>query len=101
MHIEHFRHKLLAEREKIRMLEGTRNDSSATVELDQSAVGRLSRMDTMQQQAMAQNTRQRSEQALIRIEAALLRQRRLWFLLGMRRGARSCHHTLYPLCHET
>jgi len=71
--IEHFRSKLLAEKQKIHTMEGTRKDSSATVELDQAAVGRLSRMDALQQQAMAQNTRQRSEQALLRIEAALRR----------------------------
>ena len=70
---EHFRRKLLAEREAILSMAATREDSTATVKLDQSAVGRLSRMDALQQQAMAQNTRQRSEQALLRIEAALRR----------------------------
>lgn len=71
--IAHFRTRLEAERETILGLSAIRNASSATVELDQSSVGRLSRMDAMQQQAMAQNIRQRSEQALRLIDAALSR----------------------------
>ena len=71
--IAYFCTKLQAEREAILELKETRNASIATVELDQSAVGRLSRMDAMQQQAMAQNTRQRSEQSLRLIETALHR----------------------------
>jgi len=45
----------------------------ATVELDQQAVGRLSRMDALQNQAMAKATgaRRRAERA--RLEAALAR----------------------------
>ncbi|MEP1209174.1 MAG: TraR/DksA C4-type zinc finger protein [Rhizobiaceae bacterium] len=44
------------------------------VSLDQQSVGRLSRMDAMQQQAMNQATEQKRKYDLIRIEAA---QRRL------------------------
>jgi len=36
-------------------------DSASPVMLDQSSVGRLSRMDAMQQQAMAKATRQKSQ----------------------------------------
>jgi DnaK suppressor protein len=43
------------------------------VELDQSKVGRLSRMDAMQAQAMAQASGQRREAMLRNIEAALKR----------------------------
>jgi DnaK suppressor protein len=43
------------------------------VELDQTKVGRLLRMDAMQQQAMAQATARRSEQELQRIRTALAR----------------------------
>lgn len=43
------------------------------VELDQQKVGRLSRMDALQEQAMAQATEQRREQELKRIDAALRR----------------------------
>lgn len=46
---------------------------SATVELDQSRVGRLSRMDAMQGQAMSQEAQRRREQELRQITAALKR----------------------------
>ena len=69
--IAYFRSLLLQKREELLSLEQTRNAATATVTLDQSSVGRLSRMDAMQQQAMAQDSRQRAELALRRIEAAL------------------------------
>lgn len=68
-----FRRKLVEAREAIIALQDERNASSATVMLDQSSVGRLSRMDALQQQAMAQNSQERAEMALRRIEAALRR----------------------------
>lgn len=71
--IEHFRSLLLQAREQLRALQEARDSAAATVELDQSSVGRLSRMDAMQQQAMGQNSQQRARQALGRIEAALRR----------------------------
>lgn len=71
--IDHFRNKLLAARDAILGLADTRNASTATVVLDQTSVGRLSRMDALQQQAMAQSTRQRAERELQRIDAALRR----------------------------
>ena len=71
--IDHFRVLLLKTREELRVLQDTRQAAAATVELDQSSVGRLSRMDALQQQAMAQDGRQRAELALRRIEAALRR----------------------------
>ena len=43
------------------------------VELDQTSVGRLSRMDAMQAQAMQLETGRRREQELIRIDSALKR----------------------------
>lgn len=45
----------------------------APVELDQSSVGRLSRMDALQQQAMGRETRRRRAAELVRIKAALQR----------------------------
>ncbi len=48
-------------------------DSTKPVELDQASVGRLSRMDAMQAQEMAQETARRRQQQLTRIEAALRR----------------------------
>lgn len=71
--IEHFRAKLLQRREEMLALEETRKDAAGTVVLDQTSVGRLSRMDAMQQQAMAKNTRQRAAVELQRIAAALRR----------------------------
>lgn len=46
---------------------------AAVVELDQSRVGRLSRMDAMQAQAMAQASEQRRAETQRRIAAALRR----------------------------
>lgn len=46
-------------------------DAADTVELDQSSIGRLSRMDAMQSQAMAKATLQRRKQKRIDILAAL------------------------------
>ena len=71
--IRRFKAKLLQAREEILSMQGTRDASAATVVLDQSSVGRLSRMDALQQQALAKSSRQRAEQSLRRIEAALRR----------------------------
>ncbi|MBL28493.1 MAG: molecular chaperone DnaK [Rhodospirillaceae bacterium] len=46
-------------------------ESRKPVELDQAAVGRLSRMDALQVQAMAQATERHREQEIARIKAAL------------------------------
>ena len=43
------------------------------VELDQTRVGRLSRMDALQGQAMAQETARRRDNEVVRIDAALKR----------------------------
>lgn len=48
-------------------------DDSRPVELDQTRVGRLSRMDALQSQAMAQETERRRHQELVRIDQALKR----------------------------
>lgn len=65
--------RLQARREELQaMRESTRSDR-APVELDQQSVGRLSRMDAMQGQAMALETERRRSIELTRIEAALSR----------------------------
>lgn len=46
-------------------------DSTATVSLDQTLVGRVSRMDAMQQQSVALSTRTFTEQKLRKVLAAL------------------------------
>jgi DnaK suppressor protein len=70
---QRFREKLLQLRAKLRAAAEAGKESAAVVELDQTKVGRLSRMDAMQAQAMAQASEQRREQTLRRIEAALKR----------------------------
>ena len=58
--------------EVARMLE-LGGEAAAVVEVDPQRVGRLSRMDALQQQAMAQDAERRRRQELARIEAALER----------------------------
>ncbi|PRD42591.1 conjugal transfer protein TraR [Phyllobacterium phragmitis] len=60
--------------ETIRLIEESR-EHRAPVALDQQSVGRLSRMDAMQQQAMAQDITRRRQQRKIAIERALSRIR--------------------------
>jgi DnaK suppressor protein len=71
--IEKMKAQLLQSRDELLSLQTERDASSATVKLDQSSVGRLSRMDALQQQAMAQDNQRRAKQSLLRIEAALQR----------------------------
>ena len=49
------------------------SESRATVALDQQSVGRLSRMDALQQQALAQATARRRDTRRRRIHAAIAR----------------------------
>ena len=67
------REALLARREALEAEDAANADSRDTVELQQDAVGRLSRMDAMQQQAMAQATERRRSSERARITAALER----------------------------
>ena len=68
-----YRGRLLElKRELERFLESA-SEASAPVTLDQTSVGRLSRMDAMQSQAMAQETERRRITEIKRIEAALAR----------------------------
>ncbi|KAF0282318.1 TraR/DksA family transcriptional regulator [Spiribacter roseus] len=71
--IPHFRQRLHEMRAEIEGQTKARDDSRATVELDQTRVGRLSRMDALQQQAMAQATNERAQLTLTRITSALQR----------------------------
>lgn len=71
--LEHFRQRLL---ERKRVLEAGREaqtEAARAVELDQTRVGRLSRMDAMQQQAVAQAANRQTEAERNRIGAALKR----------------------------
>ena len=58
---------------EIQAQESTNADSRDTVVLDQTSVGRLSRMDAMQQQAMAKATRQNRTTEVLAIKNALRR----------------------------
>ncbi len=62
---------LLARQEELRHLTDSSAEARRPVELDQSRVGRLSRMDALQTQAMAVETNRRREVELRQIEAAL------------------------------
>ena len=64
------RQRLDAKRAELEALSAEAADARATVMLDQQAVGRLSRMDAMQGQAMAEATERRRRLDLQRIEMA-------------------------------
>jgi len=68
-----FRQLLLQLREELLSTSGARDQASETVHLDQQSVGRLSRMDALQGQAMAKAGKERAERQLRLIEAALMR----------------------------
>ncbi len=71
--IANFEEQLLAERDALHTeSDNTQNDRSA-VSLDQQSVGRLSRMDMLQIQAMAKAQENRRRQRLLLIDAALRR----------------------------
>ena len=53
--------------------QGTRTEASGPVELDQARTGRLTRMDALQQQAMAQASNRRAQLEMQRIRGALQR----------------------------
>lgn len=71
--VEETRSRLLELQKSLRDGDETAQEAAATVELDQARLGRLARMDAMQQQAMAVELNRRRELQLKRIEGALLR----------------------------
>jgi len=64
---------LLHRQQELQAVEQSGDEASQTVELDQTRVGRLSRMDAMQAQAMSIETGSRRKQELQRIGFALKR----------------------------
>ena len=70
---EYFREKLIKLREELQKIEESGNEAAKIVVLDQSSVGRLSRMDAMQAQAMSRESNRRREIKMKRIESALQR----------------------------
>ena len=70
---EAIRVALLGMRKELRDMLEDACENTAPVELDQTQQGRLSRMDAMQQQAMADETQRRRHVRLVQIDAALAR----------------------------
>lgn len=68
-----FRERLLAMLEDLQADSAQGAEDRRTVELDQQSVGRLSRMDALQRQAMAKATEARRISTETRIRAALAR----------------------------
>ena len=71
--VETFKLQLLRLQEELFVLKATGEDASRVVELDQTSVGRLSRMDALQGQAMSKEQGRRREIELQKISAALKR----------------------------
>ena len=71
--IDTWRERLLALQREIEALAESSAESRKPVELDQASVGRLSRMDAIQGQAMAMASQRRRQDELLRIRAALRR----------------------------
>jgi DnaK suppressor protein len=70
---EAIRTRLRAERAMLEQVSQEAAELRAPVDLDQQSVGRLSRMDSLQVQAMALATEERRRQQIARIDAALKR----------------------------
>ena len=71
--IDYFKTRLEAMRDELNALLEAGDAETGPVQLDQTSVGRLSRMDALQRQAMAQETERRRHNDLRRIKAALAR----------------------------
>lgn len=70
---DRYRPRLLAEAADLRAASGSTTAARKPVELDQQSVGRLSRMDALQQQAMAAAQEARRCARMTAIDAALRR----------------------------
>jgi len=71
--LEAIKARLIEQREALLDVADSARDAAQTVELDQTRVGRVSRMDAMQAQAMAKESDRRRMLALQRIDSALKR----------------------------
>lgn len=71
--VKQFREQLLQQQVDLEAIANISAEATGTVVLDQSSVGRLSRMDAMQQQQMAKESENRRQQQLVKISAALRR----------------------------
>ena len=71
--LDQFRKLLLGRQAELRDLRAMSDSESATVMLDQQSVGRLSRMDALQRQAMGAEQARRRDLELQRLTQALAR----------------------------
>ena len=71
--LEQARQLLLRQKSELLLMEQDYKSTAATVELDQTRVGRLSRMDAMQSQQMALESARRLQNQILKIEGALRR----------------------------
>jgi DnaK suppressor protein len=71
--LQRFKLSLLKHKTDLLEVGKTGQQAEEVVELDQARVGRLSRMDAMQAQAMSQETGRRRRQHILNIDAALER----------------------------
>ncbi len=71
--LKYFEQRLLNEQAELLGVATLMEESAETVTLDQTSVGRVSRMDAMQQQAMALASQERQGHRLQRIKSALER----------------------------
>ena len=70
---QEIRKTLLAKKQEVTDLLNANAEDAAPVELDQTQQGRLSRMDAIQQQAMAAETQRRRQREVQLLHAALKR----------------------------
>ncbi len=70
---EHFKEKLLQLRAEIQEVDDLSRESTRPVELDQSAIGRVSRVDAIQAQQMSLASARRRQEQSNAIEGALRR----------------------------
>lgn len=73
MEADRFRKLLITQKDSLLFTENINSDAAKPVELDQTRVGRLSRMDALQSQAMSLQTKQRRQEQIQKIQAAMLR----------------------------
>ena len=71
--LDSFRQKLMQLQAELSELQDTGDEAAKVVELDQTSVGRLSRMDALQGQAMSRERGRRRSLELQKIAAALRR----------------------------
>jgi DnaK suppressor protein len=71
--VKRFKAQLIEQRQALREVADSAREAARPVELDQTRVGRVSRMDAMQAQEMAKESDRRRLLALQRIDSALQR----------------------------